>query len=246
MKNGYIVISAAAAVVAAAALAFTFTIFPSQQQSVSPASVEDAQKYYSEGEYVRAIIEYQMVIDEDPLNANAYLELARSYDNISELNNAVKVLEKGISETEDQTLKDYLSDITSRQNEKKDTESTEAQSVQPVEDIAPETEPAISETPVETTAAAAEAEAIPESTISEPEAAETEQEELSDRIVVPDFTGLTEDEAKAIAEEKGITIVIKTRNTSKAESGIIFGQTIPAGVEVPYTVTLILEMSVGE
>lgn len=68
-------------------------------------------RYLDELDYDQAIAEYKAVLDIDTKNVDAYLGLAEAYMSQDRVDKAVKILEKGISETDSEEIKTKLDDI---------------------------------------------------------------------------------------------------------------------------------------
>lgn len=77
--------------------------------------LELAQRYLLEEDYEQAIAAYEIVIQIDPKNTQAYLGLAEAYAESGNMEKAVKVLERGYKKTEAQELQDekelYILDL---------------------------------------------------------------------------------------------------------------------------------------
>ena len=70
-----------------------------------------ADRYLSEQNYEQAIIEFEKVLEIEPMNVDAYLGLAEAYVALGETDKAVKILEKGIKQTNNDRLRDRLEEI---------------------------------------------------------------------------------------------------------------------------------------
>ena len=99
-----------------------------------------ADRYLSEQNYEQAIIEFEKVLEIEPMNVDAYLGLSEAYLALGETDKAVKILEEGIEKTGSDKLRDKLEEI--RESLKPVT--TEAEMTTDVK-----TEPAVTEPPVE-------------------------------------------------------------------------------------------------
>ena len=62
--------------------------------------LELAQRYLLEEDYEQAIAAFEIVIEIDPKNVDAYLGLAEAYVSVDELKNAVRTLEKAAEQTD--------------------------------------------------------------------------------------------------------------------------------------------------
>ena len=74
--------------------------------------ISTAQNYLNANNYEQAIAEFEKIIELDPKNVDAYIGLAEAYVAIGNTDKAVEILEKGISETGDQRLKDMLDELS--------------------------------------------------------------------------------------------------------------------------------------
>ena len=68
-----------------------------------------ADAYLSEGKYDLALEQYQLVIDADPAEADAYIGAADSYVGLERIDRAVRVLEKGSNQTGSRLIRSRLS-----------------------------------------------------------------------------------------------------------------------------------------
>lgn len=70
-------------------------------------------RYLSDGEYEEAIIAFNAAIEIDPMQADAYLNLANTYIGINNFDAAKEILEKGYELTGSQLLKNKLAEVES-------------------------------------------------------------------------------------------------------------------------------------
>ena len=70
-----------------------------------------ADRYLSEQNYEQAIIEFEKVLEIEPMNVDAYLGLAEAYMALGQTDKAVRILEEGIEKTDNDRLKDKLEEI---------------------------------------------------------------------------------------------------------------------------------------
>ncbi len=70
--------------------------------------LELAQRYLLEEDYEQAIAAFEIVIEIDPKNVDAYLGLAEAYVSVDELKNAVRTLEKAAEQTDSEEILDML------------------------------------------------------------------------------------------------------------------------------------------
>ena len=74
-------------------------------------------RYLSDGNYEEAVIAFTAAIEIDPKNADAYLNLAEAYMDLEKYDYAIEVLENGIRQTKDKSLKNMLDQISIKNNE---------------------------------------------------------------------------------------------------------------------------------
>ena len=65
-------------------------------------------RYLSEGNYQEAILAFEAAIKIDPKQPELYLTLAQAYEQIEDYENALRTLEDGIIQTDDQGLREYI------------------------------------------------------------------------------------------------------------------------------------------
>ena len=70
-------------------------------------------RYLSEGNYEEAILAFNAAIEIDPMQAEAYLNLANTYIGMNDFDAAREVLERGYELTQDETLKAKLEELDS-------------------------------------------------------------------------------------------------------------------------------------
>ena len=93
-----------------------------------------ADRYLSEQNYEQAIIEFEKVLEIEPMNVDAYLGLAEAYMALGETDKAVRILEEGIEKTGSDRLRDKLEEI--REGLKPVTTEAEVTATAPVETTA--------------------------------------------------------------------------------------------------------------
>ena len=82
--------------------------------------VEAAQQYLDELQYEQAIAEYELAIEIEPNNMEAYQALAELYVQMEDYGSAVAVLNRGIEQTESEELADYLEEVKRTCEEKQE------------------------------------------------------------------------------------------------------------------------------
>lgn len=70
-----------------------------------------AERYLAEMDYERAVIEYQRVLEIDPMNVDAILGLADAYLGLGEKEKAIEVLRDGLKRTGDDRIKEKLEEL---------------------------------------------------------------------------------------------------------------------------------------
>ncbi len=80
--------------------------------STTQSALKLAQRYLSEQNYEQAIIEFERVLEIDPMNIEAYLGLADAYIALGETDSAVEILNKGFELTGDRDIAAKLEEIT--------------------------------------------------------------------------------------------------------------------------------------
>lgn len=104
----------------------TTGISVSHSHSVSKG-FEIAERYLSELNYERAVIEFQNILEIEPMNVEAYLGLAKAYVGMGKTNKAIKTLKEGYRLTGDERLQDMIDELE-RADEPPASSSTEGNS----------------------------------------------------------------------------------------------------------------------
>ncbi|MEZ3438082.1 MAG: leucine-rich repeat domain-containing protein [Oscillospiraceae bacterium] len=71
-----------------------------------------AERYLSEMNYEQAVIEFQRVLEIEPMNVDAYLGLADAYVGLDDTKKALEILHEGFKRTEDERLRKCINEIT--------------------------------------------------------------------------------------------------------------------------------------
>ena len=71
-----------------------------------------AERYLSELNYERAVIEYQRVLEIDPMNVDAILGLADAYIGMGDMEKAIEILYDGLERTGDERIRTRLDELT--------------------------------------------------------------------------------------------------------------------------------------
>lgn len=74
------------------------------------------QQYLLDMEYEEAVAAFEIAIELEPKNTEAYLGMAEAYLAMGEPQKAIKILKKGYRETEDEELKELLDELEEEQN----------------------------------------------------------------------------------------------------------------------------------
>ncbi len=113
-KRNIIIIAAAAIILAGGATVFAVT---HNAKSNSESVLTLAQRYLSEQNYKQAVIEFQKILEIDPLNAEAYLGLAEAYLGLGDTESAINALREGYEATGDESLLARLNELTGENEE---------------------------------------------------------------------------------------------------------------------------------
>lgn len=79
--------------------------------------MDTAEKYVSELDYKQAVATYKEIIEIDPTNVQAYINLAELYVLMEKLDKAIKVLEEGYEQTHDDEIHDLLEEYEALHDE---------------------------------------------------------------------------------------------------------------------------------
>ena len=112
-KSKIIIISVVSAILLVVGV-FTAIALTGQKNNVEKEVGEKlslGQKFLLDLEYDKAVAEFQAVIDIEPKNVDAYIGLADAYIGMGEEEKAIETLEKGLSETDDETIRAKLDEI---------------------------------------------------------------------------------------------------------------------------------------
>ena len=118
-----IIIPTIIAIAAVITAAFCITFTPNASQNIEEM-LSTAQKYLVEQNYEQAVIEFNKIIELDPMNADAYLGLAQTYINMGDTEKAVETLEKGFELTGDERLKEILNKLLENIESEESSENT--------------------------------------------------------------------------------------------------------------------------
>ncbi|MGN1119277.1 MAG: tetratricopeptide repeat protein, partial [Oscillospiraceae bacterium] len=113
-KRNIIIIAAAAIILAGGATVFAVT---HNSKSNSESVLTLAQRYLSEQNYKQAVIEFQKILEIDPLNAEAYLGLAEAYLGLGDTESAIAALRDGYEATGDAAILAKLDELTAQDSD---------------------------------------------------------------------------------------------------------------------------------
>ena len=136
-KNIIIIIIAAVILLIGGTITAAVLTNSNFSNSSTSETLQLAERYLSEQNYEQAVIEFQKVLEIEPMNVEAYLGLADTYMALGETDKAVETFEKGISETDNERLKDRLREI----QESEKTKTTEPEYSVHTETTDTQTEP---------------------------------------------------------------------------------------------------------
>ena len=71
-----------------------------------------AERYLSEQNYEQAVIEFQRILEIEPMNVDAYLGLADAYVGLGDTEKTLEILHEGFKRTEDERLRKRINEIT--------------------------------------------------------------------------------------------------------------------------------------
>lgn len=121
----------------------TFLFYMNSDTVKINRQLELAQRYLLDEDYEQAIAAYEIIIEIDPRNVDAYLGLAETYAAADDLENAVKILEKATEQTNSDEILAMMERYTTKLEQKK----IMAQMARETEMLAASTELAEPETP---------------------------------------------------------------------------------------------------
>ena len=140
-KKHIIALAAAVAVMVAAAVVFIIlNHFKPQNQTAATGGVEVAERFLWEQNYEQAVIEFEKILEIEPMNVEAYLGLADAYIGLGNTEKALEALRKGLELTGDPRLQDKMkangSDVpqtSSTSTSSTNTSSSESSNQHPIE-----------------------------------------------------------------------------------------------------------------
>ena len=105
-------VSAVAVMVAAAVVFIVLNPFKPQNQPAATGGVEVAERFLWEQNYEQAVIEFEKVLEIEPMNVDAYLGLADAYIGLGDTEKALEALRKGFELTGDPRLQAKIDELT--------------------------------------------------------------------------------------------------------------------------------------
>ncbi|MGN0683174.1 MAG: leucine-rich repeat domain-containing protein, partial [Oscillospiraceae bacterium] len=96
-----------------------------------------AEKYLVEMNYEQAVIEFQRILEIEPMNVDAYLGLAEAYMGMGDAEKALETLRKGLELTGDSRLQAKIDELTKPKEPNVSSSSSASSSSEPVEDEPP-------------------------------------------------------------------------------------------------------------
>ena len=82
-----------------------------------------AQKYLAELDYQQAIIEFNKILEIDPMNVDAYIGLADAYLQAGDVDSAIRALQQGYERTTSNEIKQKLKALVNLSGEADDSNS---------------------------------------------------------------------------------------------------------------------------
>ncbi|MBQ2886439.1 MAG: VWA domain-containing protein [Alphaproteobacteria bacterium] len=91
-------------------------LYMNQPSKKAKQQLDLGQQYLLSMDYEEAIAAYEIAIELEPKNTEAYLGMAQAYIAMGESQKAIKILKRGYLETEDEEIKELLSELEEEQN----------------------------------------------------------------------------------------------------------------------------------
>ena len=108
-------------------------------QTVMSEKLSLGQKFLLDLEYDKAVAEFTAVIDIEPKNVDAYMGLASAYIGMGEKDKAIETLEKGLMETDDETIRAKLMELKTPEETTAEVTTIPETTTTPEETTTPET-----------------------------------------------------------------------------------------------------------
>ncbi|MGN0674746.1 MAG: tetratricopeptide repeat protein [Oscillospiraceae bacterium] len=236
-------------------IAVGLIFFISSRNTYDPEKrLEEAQNYYDMLDYDKAIAIYNEVLSSENSCAEAYIGLADSYMLKGNIEKAAEILERGLEATDhDVRIADkiselpeaYSAEITESETSVTVTDApaettvmttsvTETETVTETTSVTTEqTEETTTETTVETTSATT---TVTTTVTTVPTTAVTTvrqtQTTPKPTIKMPNFIGISKDEAFELAEKNNIMLIFEYENNDTYANNVVFHQSYRAGTMV--------------
>ncbi len=111
-KKNIIIIILAAILVLGLGVGITAIAITNSPSFKVSQGIDLAERYLSEQNYEQAIIEYEKVLEIEPMNVDAYLGLANAYERSGDIDKAIEILREGLEMTGDERIKEKLDELT--------------------------------------------------------------------------------------------------------------------------------------
>lgn len=108
-KRGFL-ITVIAVIICVAGIVVAFLLLNTPERRIDNY-YNNAAKYLLEMNYEQAIVEFDKILEIDPMNVEAYLGKARAYYEMGDIDKAIEILEDGYQKTGDDRIWDYLQEI---------------------------------------------------------------------------------------------------------------------------------------
>ncbi len=220
-KNIIIIVLAAVLVLGLGAGITAFAIITNSSSYKASQGIELANRYLSEQNYEQAIIEYEKILEIEPMNVDAYLGLAKAYEKNGEIDKAIEVLREGLEMTDDERIEKRLNKLLdpeeSSSSSVDESSSTENNSSKPASSSSNEDNSSSSGAVIE-----------------------------RDKFPMPRLIGMTWEEAsKEYGDGTLMTLVKQEEYSSEYAEGVIFEQGTIEGRMVKVGSTIVVKVSKG-
>lgn len=111
MKNNKTIIGLMVSAIVIVIAIIGFMLYQNSDMVKVREQLELGLKYLSELEYDQAVVAYEIAIEIEPMNVDAYLGLAAAYVGKGDYEASVRVLQKGYDLTQDETLMNKLDEV---------------------------------------------------------------------------------------------------------------------------------------
>ena len=111
-KKNILIIIIAAILLIGGGVTAVMLVTSSTGASAVETALKLAEKYLLEQDYEQAIIEFNKVLEIEPMNVDAYIGLADAYIGLGDSDKAIEVLSEGYNMTQDENIKAQLDALT--------------------------------------------------------------------------------------------------------------------------------------